>query len=290
MNDWFPADTNTAGDFPLSTDGALVCGKALRGQTLLWTTVDLWTMNYIGGELIYSFTRAGDNCGIVSHHGFACIDTAAYWMGNTKQFFTFDGFVKPIACEVTDYVFGDFNSTYAYKVWTLANPRFGEVTWFYPSAAATECDRYVTYNYLENHWTFGSMSRATGVPLSHGATTLVPVMITSAGSIYDHETGNTRTGSTAYLESGPIMLGDGDNVMRIQRIVPDDETQGDVTASLYTSMYPNDSETENGPYSLLSPTSVRLTARQVRLKLTEAVASNWRVGVVKLGAIVGGRR
>lgn len=265
-----------------------MCGKASRGQTLLWTTTDLWTMTYIGGDFIFSFAQAGKNCGIISPHASVVIDAGAYWMGN-GGFFRFDGFVKPIECEVSDYVFGNINTAQNNKVWALANPLFGEVTWFYPSASATDCDSYVTHNYLEGHFVFGSLVRTTGVTQQSGATPAIPVMIGSDGKVYDHETGNVRS-SSAYLESGPIELGDGDNVVRIQRIVPDDKTLGDVNAYIYTSMSPDSAETLNGPYTLSAITSVRLTARQFRVKLVEATASAWRVGIPRLGGILGGRR
>lgn len=286
---WIPAGTNTAGWFDLATDGVLMCGAPVRGQTLLWTTTDVWAMSYIGGTLVYSFQRAGNNCGIVSQRAVVVIDTTAYWMGNGK-FFAYDGFVRTIPCEVTDYVFLNLNTAQSGKVWGLANPKFSEVTWHYPTGSSTECDSYVTYNYLENHWTFGTVARTCGVPYQAGAAAQVPVLIDSTGKIYDHETGNARTGQTVYLESGPMELGDGDQVMRVQRIVPDDRTLGNVSASLYTSMFPDDVEVSNGPYTLAEPTSVRVTARQVRLRIVEVVASAWRIGIIRLGAIAAGRR
>jgi len=270
----------------------LRCGKATRGQTLLWTTTDLWTMTYIGGTLVYSFARVGNNCGIVGQHAAVVLDTGAYWMGVNK-FFVFDGFVKVISCEVNDYVFNNFNTNLGYKVWTLSNPQFGEITWFYPSASATECDSYVTFSYQENHWEFGKLGRTCGVTQQFGLLSPNPVMIDSSGNVYDHETGNAHGGASPYLESGPLELAEGmtqANVMRIQRIVPDDKTLGDVNVSIYTSMFPDSAETLNGPYTLASPTSVRLTARQIRLKITELVATGWRVGVIRLGAITGGNR
>lgn len=288
-SDWTAASTNSAGDFDLETEGELVCGKKGRGNTLLWTTVDCWTMTYIGGTLVYQFAKAGDNCGIISDRASVVLDTGAYWMGFDK-FFLYDGFVKSIPCDVHDYVFGSLNRTYAYKIWALANPTYDEVTWFYPSSAATEIDRYVTYNYVEQHWTFGTLTRTTGVTLQAGRSTPTPVLFGSDSTMYDHETGTARTGSTASLESGPVELGNGDQVMRIQRIVPDEETQGDVTLSLITSMFPNGAETTNGPYTAANPTSVRLTARQVRLKVTESAASAWRLGIPRLGVIPAGRR
>lgn len=288
--DFRPAPINTAGSFDLSTDGTLMCGKASRGQTLLWTTTDLWTATYIGGDFLYRFDRVGTNCGIIGQHGAIVLDTGAFWMGFSK-FFLFDGFVKTIDCDVSDYVFGSFNSAAASTVWALANPQFNEVTWHYPSASASAPDRYVTYNYREGHWVVGILQRSIGVTQFAGAASPVPVMIDSAGHIYDHETGNNRGASSGvFLKSGPIEMGDGDQVMKIQRVVPDDKTAGDVTASLATKLFPNDAETANGPYTLTSPTSVRLTARQFLLTLTESAASAWRVGVIRLGVIMSGRR
>lgn len=288
--DFRPGNINTAGSFDLSTDGTLICGKASRGQTLLWTTTDLWTATYIGGDFLYRFERVGTNCGIIGQHAAVVLDTGAYWMGFGK-FFVFDGFAKTLDCEVSEYVFGSFNAALASTVWALANPRFNEITWYYPSANATAPDRYVTYNYQEGHWVFGTMQRSIGVTQFAGATTPVPVMVDSTGHIYDHETGNNRGASSGvFATSGPVEIGDGDNVMRIQRIVPDDKTAGDVSASLTTSLFPDTAGILNGPYTLASPTSVRLTARQVMLTLTEVAASSWRVGVVRLGVILSGRR
>lgn len=289
INDWAPTSENSAGWLDLGTDGVLVCGHTLRGQTLIWTTTDLFALGYIGGSYLYSAQKVGSNCGIVSQHGFVALDTQALWWGVNQKFFAYDGFVKTIECDVSDYVFGSFNTSQASLVWALANPAFNEVTWFYPSAVATSCDRYVTYNYAESHWTYGTLQRSCGVSFIPGSTT-TPVLIDSSGRIYDHETGNARTGQTIYLESGPMDVGSGERVVRAQRIVPDDKTVGDVSASLYTSLAPDDTETLNGPYTLTSITSVRLTARQVRLRLTEVAASAWRVGVVRLGGVLGGRR
>jgi hypothetical protein len=292
VTDWTPSATNTAGDFELTTQGVPIAGKAGRGETLIWTTADMWRAVYIGGTLVYSFAKVGDACGIISSNAAAVLDGIGYWMGDRK-FFRYDGTVRNIPCAVEDYVFGSFNKTYAYKVWALANPQFNEVTWYYPSGAATEVDSYVTYDYQQDHWTFGSLVRTAGVTRHYGAALTGPALFDSSAVMYDHETGDARLGGIGFLsyaESGPIELDNGDKMMRVQRVVPDDKTAGNVTASLYTSMYPDSTETLNGPYTLASPTSVRLTARQVRLRISEAASAAWRVGTVRLGVIPGGRR
>lgn len=284
--DWTPSVTNSAGDFPLTTNGRLMAGRRTRRQTLLWTDTDLHTMTYIGGEAIYSFDQAGDNCGLLAPNAVAIAGTLAFWMSKSN-FFVFDGFVKPIPCDVRDYVFTDINLVQRAKITALTISEFNEVWWFYPSASATEPDRYVVYNYAENHWSFGQLARAVGT--DRGASS-VPVMLTSDGLIYEHEVGDDRDAEVPYVESGPIELDDGDHLVRIQRIVADEQTLGDVEAELYVANYPTDTEIVWGPFTVGTPTNLRATGRQIRLRLQQARETSWRVGVVRLGGMRVGRR
>jgi hypothetical protein len=52
---WTPAATNQAGDFELTTIGSLMCGKRIRGSTILFTDIDVHTATYIGPPFISSF-------------------------------------------------------------------------------------------------------------------------------------------------------------------------------------------------------------------------------------------
>lgn len=311
---WTPSVSNTAGDFELATNGRLMCGRRGRGTTLLWTDADLWSMTFIGGELIYSFDRLGDACGVIGPNAVAVVDGRAFWMGK-DSFFAFDGFVQPVPCDVRDYVFEDFNSTQSIKVCAVSFSQFGEVWWFYPSAGSSENDRYVVYNYREGHWTFGQLARTAGV--DRGALPN-PMLASPTGVLIEHEVleerpsltdlaelvadgtwfadgtqyadGEIAAAETPFLESGPFELDDGNRVVRVQRIIPDEKTLGDVRVTFYAAMYPTAAETAKGPYSLENPTSVRFTARQVRMRLEQVSENSWRVGTIRLGVIPGGRR
>lgn len=289
VSDWdCSSATNTAGFLDLATEGILVCGKATRAATLVWSTIDLWAITWIGGDLIFRAEKVGSNCGIIGPHASVVLDTGAYWMG-TKGFFVFDGFARPLPCDVLDYVFGSFNRTYAYMVFAYTNPAYNEITWHYPSGAATTNDRYVTYNYIENHWVTGTLSRQAGV--TRVGSGVVPVLINASGEIFDHETGTGRNSEgTPSLESGPLEIGDGDHLAQIQSIVPDDKTVGDVNLTLYGAPNPDTAETTHGPYTLTARTTLRVKARQIRVKLTETVANAWRVGVIRPGVVPSSRR
>lgn len=284
---WTPALTNSAGDFELATAGRLMAAKRTRSETLLWTDTDLHVMEYIGGSLVYRFAQAGEHCGLIAPRAAVVFDTMAMWMG-ANAFYAYDGAVRSVPSEVSDYVFSDINMTQATKIWGTTIAEFGEAWWFYPSGSSSEIDRYVVFNWRENHWTVGKLARTAGIDagaMEH------PVFLTPAGLVIEHETVQTRTdGGTPYLRSGPVELGDGERLMSVLRLVPDEKTLGDVQATLFGQNYPTDPANTYGPYSLANPTSVRLAAREVALLLTEVRNTAWRVGTLRLGVKQSSRR
>ncbi|HEY8309755.1 MAG TPA: hypothetical protein VIG47_04330, partial [Gemmatimonadaceae bacterium] len=310
--DWTPGALNTAGDFEVASNGRLVTGRVSRGQTLLWTDADVHAATYIGGEFVYRFERVGENCGVLAPNVPVVVSGQAYWMGS-NGFFSYDGFVRPMRCDVQDYVFGDFNYVQAVKCWGVSLSEFNEIWWYYPSAGSDDIDRYVAYNYTEDHWTVGKLSRTAGYDA--GAVPQ-PVLVDLSGVMYEHEMLDSKLTVTArladgtffsdnewladgelsritetpYVESGPVEIGDGDNVAKIQRLIPDAKSLGDLNITFYGAFNQTEDETVYGPYALTQPTSLRITARQLRFRLQEAIEEGWRAGTIKLGVVLGGRR
>jgi hypothetical protein len=85
-------------------------------------------------------------------------------------------------------------------------------------------------------------------------------------------------------------LGAGDNVLSATKLIPDEQTQGEVTAVFKTRFHPNDTLRSYGPYSMANPTSVRFTGRQVQMRVEGQPGLDWRVGVMRLDAVAGGLR
>lgn len=300
---WTATATNSAGDFILPGSGALMTGKKGKRETLLWTETSLFAMRFIGGTLIYSFTLVSHGCGIISRNAVSMVGgSAAVWMGK-RSFFKYDGFVTPLPSDVSDFVFNDFNDDQRAKVVSFPISEFGEIWWLYPTADSQECDRYVTWNHRENHWAVGKLDRTSGVdrvPFDF------PNMGDSAGAVYDHERGFVRDDNPAFAESGAIEIGQGDRLMEITRVIPDEKTLGDVQVSLFGSLYPTATESVTGPFAASEPTDVRVTARQVRFKVAETgmvwdvsewdgakwngIVDDWRVGDFRLEARPGSRR
>ena len=283
---WSPSTLNQAGDFELTTVGTLQCGKRFRGSALLFTDVDVHVATYIGPPYVYSFERAGTGCGVISKQSVGVNDNAAIWMSRSGFWF-YDGFVKPLQSDVSDYVFGNINMTQASKIYCVHNSRFGEMWWFYPSATSNEVDSYVSFNYRENHWAIGSLARSAGTDAGVFSN---PIMVSPSGFVYEHEVGFDYEGATPYAESGPIEIATGDRVVSITGMVPDENTQGDVQARFSTRFYPNAPEFNYGPYAMANPTSVRVTGRQIAVRIEGVTNTSWRVGIPRLDVVLGGKR
>ena len=285
---WTPSAANEAGDLELNTAGAIMKGLSVRSGTLILTTRDAHAASYIGPPYVYGIERVGTSCGLAAKQAAVVVDQGAFWMG-VNAFYTFQSnAVQELQSDVSDYVFNDINRAQVSKAFAMSNSMFGEVTWFYPSAASTENDRYVTFNYVEGTWYTGNLDRTAGY--DRGAFRQPMMASATDRKIYEHEIGFDYGGLSPFAETGPFMVGSGDQVMSITEMLPDEKTQGDVDVTFKTRFYPNGTERDYGPYSMSNPTSLRFTGRQVRMRIDGQRLSDWRIGVNRLDVTPGGRR
>ena len=297
--------TNTAGGQRLTDGNEIVTAIRSRGQILIMTDTALHGQQYIGPPYTFGFQQLGANCGCIGPHAAVDVNGLAFWMG-TEAFYVFDGTVKKLACTVQDYVFKDLNVVQKTKVHVGLNSQFNEVTWWYCSEASDYIDRCVTFNYLENVWSIGTMSRTAWADLSAypkpiatryyptgTQTTISTIYGLTAGRaiIYSQETGTDDNGvpMSTHLVSGYFDLGDGDNMLYMKRFIPDFKNQiGDLTVRLLLRPYPQSTAVPSSldPY-LITPTTdkvdTRARGRQISLRIeNEELASNWRFGTLRV--------
>lgn len=287
-NTWTPAATNEAGDLELNSNGQIMKGVNVRGQTLILTSTDAHVANYVGPPYVYGIERVGTSCGLAANEAVAVVDSGAFWMGPHAFYAYTGGAVQEVNSDVSDYVFSDINRAQISKAFAVTNGNYGEIWWYYPSSASNENNRYVVYNYIENTWYTGDLARTAGV--DRGAFRQ-PIMADADDyKIYEHEIGFDYGELSPFAETGPIMLGSGDTVASVVEMLPDERTQGDVNVTFKTRFYPNGVERDYGPFDMTAPTSLRFTGRQLRMRVTGVELGDWRVGVNRLDVIPGGRR
>ena len=313
INTFAETATNTAGGQRLTDGNEIITAVRSRGQILIWTDTSLHGQQYLGPPYTFGFQQLGANCGCIGPHASADVNGVAYWMSK-DAFFVFDGTVKKLACTVQDYVFKDLNVVQAQKVHVGINTQFNEVTWWYCSFTSDYIDRFVTYNYLENVWSVGSMPRtawrdvgsfekpmATEYEPDSTEATISTIYGLTAGrtTVYNQEDGVNAIDEPlpAYIVSGYFDIGDGDNMLLMSRFIPDFKNQvGNLTVRLLLRPFPQATASPSSldPY-VITPTTqkvdTRARGRQIQLRIeSDELDSNWRFGTMRVDITPDGLR
>lgn len=279
-NTWTPTATNAAGSFLIETQGKLRAGVKILGSVLLLTDKDAHLGRYVGRPLVWGFQSVGRDCGVIGPKAACAFGDRVVWMGQ-NQFWIFDGYARPLPCEVADYVFGDINLDQAAKIVAGTNNTFPEIWWFYPSANSAENDRYVAWNPVEGHWTFGQLARSG---MTQQGIWTYPVMADTSGKIYQHELGWLDDGlprtSDVYAQAGPLDLNEGNDYLYCTQMLPDIEENLSVEFTFQSRDTAMGPETSWGPYQLTASGYVdtRFSGRQVQMRVAAIADEEWTLG------------
>jgi hypothetical protein len=225
---WTPDPTNQAGFIRISHGSEIITTVQTRQEIVIFTDSAIYSLQYLGPPYVWAPQLLGDNVSIISSNAAVIASGIVYWMGVDK-FYSYDGRVQTLNCDLRRFVFGDINQEQSLQVFSGTNEGFNEVWWFYCSANATAIDRYVIYNYVEKIWYYGTMSRTawldSGLQPYPIAANYVTATLT--GNLINHETGlNDNTTGTpvaidAYISSSEFDIGDGHNFGFVWRVLPD---------------------------------------------------------------------
>lgn len=295
---WIGTVTNQAGSYRIPKGSVIV--QCIQGpqQTLIWTDLGLWAMQYVGQPYVYQFNEIGTGCGLIGRKAAASLSGVVYWMG-ASQFYRLSGSgVEPIPCPVWDVIFQDLDSAHLNNIRVAPNSRFGEISWYYPTIGSNgENTSYVKYNTLLNQWDYGTLSRTAwinesvlGPPIGAG----FPIGQTSPNYIYQHETATDADNQvlSASFQTGYFVLSEADWKMFIDQIWPDMKwgyyggTQNaNVQITFYVTDYAGQTPLAYGPYTMTQATTFitpRFRGRLVSVKIENVTAGDfWRIGNIR---------
>ncbi|MEI6478499.1 MAG: hypothetical protein WCO52_05945 [bacterium] len=156
--EWTATTFNQSGESILSNGSYIVGGAPARQEFLIWTDRALYSMQYIGAPFVFTFQILMDNISIMSPNAMITVNNITYWMGVDK-FYTYSGTVQTLPCTVRQYVMNNLNISQSFQVICGHNEEYSEVWWHYPSTNSMTNDSYVTWNYVDNNWAFGTLNR-----------------------------------------------------------------------------------------------------------------------------------
>lgn len=306
---WTPSETNSAGGLRIPTGSEFIAAIETKQEILVWTDDSVHALKYLGPPFEYSITRVAMTS-LAAPNAVVSANDVVYWMGQ-NGFFQYDGRAFGLPCSVKDYVFNDINWNQAEKITGGSNMSFNEVWWFYPSLNSEENDRYVLYNYNEKVWSVGTIVRTAWIDRSIED---YPRAAGVDGYIYFHEIGqddgstNPYSPITAYIESAPVEIGEGEQFGFAWRMIPDLtfrnssaanpvvnfvlEAQDYSGENFTQSQNNNTTRTATFPVEqFTNQTYFRLRGRMMSLRVeSDGLGVAWRLGVPRVDIRTDGRR
>ena len=297
---WTPKVDNTSGSQRISSGSEIISAQRTRQEMLIWTDSNLHAMRFVGGDLVFSFSLIAGNVSILGPNTSVTIGDKVFWM-DRENFYAYAGSVQVVPCTVLRYVFDDINLDQSFKFFAASNRMFSEVFWFYSTADSTEIDRYVKFNYTEGTWDIGTLSRTAWVDYSIHDNPRACGKSGDDNYVFIHESGDNNDGAamTSFIESADFDLGDGEQFMFMQRLIPDiDITSSNSSASVNyivkTRDYPGDSLATNSTNVVTSSTQqsfLRSRSRQAAIRIQSSTTNlAWTLGDLRLDLRPDGRR
>ena len=222
--EWVPKVTNQSGEYRLNIGSYIVCARSTRQEILVWSDAAIYSMQYLGPPYVWGFQLLQDNISIMGPNAAITVNNVTYWMG-TDKFYRYTGRVETLSCTLRQYVYQDINQAQNFQVYAGSVEGYNEIWWFYCSAESNIIDRYVIYNYLDNVWYYGNMSRTAW--LDSGLRTYPMGADTTNFRVLYHEngvddvSGLTPVPIVSYVQSSDFDIGDGHNFGFVWRILPD---------------------------------------------------------------------
>jgi hypothetical protein len=319
---WYPAATNQAGSIRLSHGSEIITTLQSRQEILVFTDQAVYSLQYQGSTIVWGTQLLADNVSIAGPNAAVIGSGVTYWMGVDK-FYKYDGRIQTLRCDLRQFIYSDINPLQYDQIFASTNEGFNEVWWFYCSENSNTVDKYVTYNYAEDLWCYGTMARTawldTGLRNYPIAATYNYNIVSQEYGVDDNETGTT-TAITASITSAQFDIDDGNNFAFVWRILPDLTFRGSTdgtSPSMYMQLLPlqNSGSGYNSPKSVggtdstatqaitatqtypididtyTGQVNIRVRGRQMSIRVySDTVGIQWQLGSPRLDMRLDGRR
>lgn len=253
--DW---TTNTNDDVEeriLPGSGRLVGGGCIGEYYVAWTDTGLYWGEYVGlPNQVTRWTSVDTNCGLIGPNAFYILNQTAFWITPDYQFYTWTPGAPPtlIQCPIRNAFKDNVAVGQFEKIAATGVGQYGEVWWFYPDARdGLECSRYVALSTIDGTWFRGEMARSA---CCDAGPTQAPIFVTSDGTVYWHETGQTADGGAleCSITSADQYIEEAARFLLIRGLWPDfEDQQGAISLTVNLRKWPQANTVyTKGPYSL----------------------------------------
>lgn len=300
------------------TGSKVVKGLPYRGGAsnapagLFWSLDSLIRVSYVGGSAVFRADTLSASTSILAQNSVIEYDGVYFWIENGR-FVMFNGVIREIPNNYNlDWFFDNLNKLYVNKIWSIKNPRSGEIWWHFPYGDSTECNYAIILNVREQVFYDTRISRSAGF---YRQVFNYPIMFDTEVNDsdktvlwqhefgYDEVNGDSVIAIPSYFETADISfcatgpagqwVGE-DRWVRLERIEPDFVQIGSMTATVKGNKYATSDVRTGGTYTYSASTTkidMREQDRQLRIRFESNEAGGYyQQGQVILDLEVGDGR
>jgi hypothetical protein len=305
LNVWAATVTNQAGQYRIPTGSKIVRAIQSPQQILVFTDINVWSMQYIGPPDVYSFNQLGAGCGLIAKKAVGAMNGVTYWMSRSQFYCLTANGVTPLPCPIWDVIFQNLALAEIDQIVCAVNSMFQEVSWYWPVQSDTGdiVTMYVRFNALiagntnalasasnpMAGWDFGTLTRTAWTDVSIVGP---PLGADENFVIFQHEISPDADGAAMQpsVTTGYFALAEGDQKVTVDQIWPDfkygyngSATQGATVQMTFNGVdYPWDTPTVYGPYTMTVGTefiSPRIRNRLLSVTVSSSdIGTFWRWG------------
>lgn len=283
-------DGSNAGEYRLTKGTKIISAIETRnGEILVFTDKAVYRMRPRNDDLVYEVTLLSDTSGIIAPKAVKDVDGRVFWASD-EGFRFYDGVVRILPSTLDLFYFepsseGYYNETQKVKSFVGRNRQYDELWFFFADKNNNEINRYVIYNYKEDVFYDGMLTRTAW---EDAFVYDRPYAFDDENKLFAHEvTFNDNGGPmNSYLTTGFFKVGDdGNNMLFVDRFILDGEYQRNLSLTLDYKQFPNSLETFSKEYPFESDTT-QIPVRARGRYLSYTITSNTVDGYFKLGEVL----
>lgn len=296
-NGWnFSSSTGQAGYIDLEAASPIITGVRVKEGVLVLTQHEVFLLRYVGAPYFYGVEKLGSTT-FSAPNAIATGGSQTVWFGEEGFWSYSGGAVRILPCPMFNDIKQNYDPLYGnYRAHMHENGAYPEFWFDYPDIHSSdgECNNYVIWNYAENIWIKGVRARTA----AYGAVTATyPIASGTDNNVYQHEDGWTDNGvsrvGTVWAETAVLDFGQGQTAVDINQAMVATDPDSDATnyqLRFYSRYTPTQTETAFGPYvpRVDGYTDMRVTGRDIRMRIEATNDAYWSVGTTKLDVINNG--
>lgn len=169
---WDETDVTESAGFNdlVQMETPILDGATLGSNFLIYSSDQVWLMEFVGGSFIFNFRKLYDDAGVMGQNCIVEVE-GKHFVFDFDDIYITDGNTRQSICDgrVRDYIFNGIDYNKRGECFVLHNANLEEIYFCYHSGddlALVEdgdfCNRAAVYNYKEDTWSFYDLPNVVG--------------------------------------------------------------------------------------------------------------------------------